>query len=365
MPSCHFTCSLSDGALGAKRAFPQIDSPLLSSAIERVVEVSCLKIEFGEKGLLLTRVDAEIAPLLALLQNIIGKKRDLAFRASSKKHEQQEGHISLVSERKKFVHKLRKSVLYAQNKERLMKCLLFFALTFGLVAEERGDSLLEITQPQDRFEEDQSDEEIANFIETPKIEVQESVDDTVDREMAAILQKEEVAEEDLEERVPEIEDLSHLAKRPSVTIAEPQASDTASAYEKLPISVVDKQRISAILTTMAENSVFKLLFQKKQLEKWGREINHVHPIRFLGSVFADPRLVHCMFEIRRSGFKWEGFIEGFSQRFLEELNAGNVQAYIPGLAESLHLNSRDLMTYVQYKDFEGLVLHLMEKSRQR
>lgn len=189
-------------------------------------------------------------------------------------------------------------------------------------------------------------------------------------EESQLLTKHPVVEESQEEIAPQVEDLSHLAKRPTVQVVEPEATEaktqaSASAYDTLPISVVEKQKIHAILTTMAENNVFKLLFQKKQLEKWGREIHHVHPVRFLGSVFSDPRLVNCMFEIRRSGFKWDGFIEGFSQRFLAELKRGNVNQYIPGFSASLHLNERDVMAYVNFKDFEGLVLYLMEKCRQQ
>ena len=252
-----------------------------------------------------------------------------------------------------------------------MKIFLTLMAATTLIAEEPiqevtpAEVVVEIEEVDPKFEQDQSQEEVADLIETPEVEASPSLDSKVDQEMASILKSEEIKEEELEEVAPQVEDLSHLAKRPSVTIAQAPEPETENAYEMLPISIAERQKISAILTTMAENNVFKLLFEKKTLEKLGREIHHVHPIRFLGAVFTDPRLVHCMYEIRRSGFKWDGFIDGFSKRFLAEISDGNVNAYIPGFAASLDMKKEDIMTYVNYKDFEGLVLYLMEKSRQK
>jgi len=132
-------------------------------------------------------------------------------------------------------------------------------------------------------------------------------------------------------------------------------------YDTLPISVEDKEKISKILLTMSENSIFKLLFEKKRLERLGQEVNHVHPIRFLGTVFTDPRLIHALHRIRRSGFKWDGFMDGFSERLMQEVKAKNVNQYIPGLAQTLRVRAEDIQAYINYRDFEGLVLFLLER----
>ena len=82
-------------------------------------------------------------------------------------------------------------------------------------------------------------------------------------------------------------------------------------------------------------------------------------MRFLGTVFSDPRLVHCMYQIRNSGFKWDGFIDGFAERFMQEVRAENINKHIPGFAKSLNVKSEDIQSYVNKNDFEGLVLYLM------
>lgn len=134
-------------------------------------------------------------------------------------------------------------------------------------------------------------------------------------------------------------------------------------YDNLPISNEEKQKIAKILTTMADNNVFQLLFEKKYLERLGQEVHHVHPVRFLGTVFIDPNLVKCMHSIHSSGFKWGGFMDGFAERLKGEIKAGNVNHYIPGLAEKLNVRASDIQAYINTKDIEGLVVFLMEQKK--
>ncbi len=207
-------------------------------------------------------------------------------------------------------------------------------------------------------------QETAQVLEesSPKFEVTSSLGGVIEQNTAKLIQTLSTDELVADEKAPELEDLADLAKKPAVTFADPPSKEEVG-YESLPISVEEKQKIAKILVTMAENNVFSLLFEKKHLERLGHDIRHVHPLRFLGTVFNDPRLVHCMHRIRRSSFKWDGFIDGFTERFKEEIRSGNINAYIPGLAESLDVKSEDLQAYVNYADFQGMVIFLLEKSR--
>ncbi len=211
-----------------------------------------------------------------------------------------------------------------------------------------------------------NEKEVAEILDQDKIEVEptQSLQGVIEKETAQVLQ--EAQKEDSFEGIdPVTEDLALFVKQPTVTISEPIQDQPQESYEQLPITQEEKQKIANILTTMAENNVFKLLFEKKRLERLGHEVNHVHPVRFLGTVFNDPRLVYCMHRIRSSGFKWGGFIDGFSQRFKQELNAGNVNAFIPGLAETLNIPASDIQGYIDHSDIEGLIIFLMEKSRHK
>lgn len=253
--------------------------------------------------------------------------------------------------------------------------------------------LSEETVPEQMDEMQQ--EEVAKILDSEKLENEQaaSLGGMIEEETAQVLQSDSEEEIGYEEAQPSLEEvpaesvvadpepltnegeiaeteevasneenqapLGGAVAEEEVAQAEPVA-EQKDPYETLPISSVEKQKIGKLLTTMAEKSIFKLLFERKHLERLGHEINHVHPIRFLGTVFSDPRLTYCMHEIRKSGFKWDGFIDGFSERFLEEVRAGNINAYIPGLAENLGIDQEKFQALVDKKDFEAMVLFLMK-----
>lgn len=143
--------------------------------------------------------------------------------------------------------------------------------------------------------------------------------------------------------------------RPLIAASPP----TNNPYESLPITAEEKHLISKLLTTMAENNIFMLLLEKKRLEKIGGRIHHVHPLRFLGTVFTDSSLTSCMREIRKSKFKWEGFMDGFTERMRDEARRDQLAPYIPGFAKAVDRNPEQIMSYIQGSDFENLVKFLL------
>lgn len=130
-------------------------------------------------------------------------------------------------------------------------------------------------------------------------------------------------------------------------------------YHQLPITSEEKKMIAKIILTMADNNVFKLLFEKKRLERIGKKIHHVHPIKFLGTVFSDPGLVHHMRKIRESSFKWEGFMDGLSRRMVEENGRDNLKKYLPGFCASISANLETVMSFAEKGDYEGMVSSLL------
>lgn len=134
----------------------------------------------------------------------------------------------------------------------------------------------------------------------------------------------------------------------------------ADAYAQLPINEEEKKLIYKLLHTMAKDNVFQLLMEKKKLEKIGKKINSVHPLRFLGTVFTNQHLKECMHEIKKSGFKWDNFIDGISDRMKEESGRNNLVPYLKGFCTTLQVSYDDVMSYIKGGDFEGLVKYLMK-----
>jgi len=132
-----------------------------------------------------------------------------------------------------------------------------------------------------------------------------------------------------------------------------------NSLSQLPITEDEKGIIDYIITTMAEKNVIKLALMRKTMEKKGDKIHHVHPFRFLEHVFSNPKLKSCMHKIRKSGFKWDGFIDGFSKKMKEEAQKNNLLPYVSALARALNVNPDQIANFIYKKDYEGLVKFFM------
>jgi len=130
-------------------------------------------------------------------------------------------------------------------------------------------------------------------------------------------------------------------------------------YHELPISETDKKAIYKLITTMAEKNVIQLGLKKKSLERIGDQIYHVHPMRFFGYVFSEPDLIYGMYEIKKSYFKWENFIDGMSKKMREEAKKNNLVRYVPGFAKTLAVDPDHVMVFIKNHDWEGFVRYFL------
>ena len=204
-------------------------------------------------------------------------------------------------------------------------------------------------------------EKIESIIESG-VETIFLADPEIEHQSARIIFEDQKIQEGSERGLrPQFIDLAQIDQQ-SATLEKLPNNDLGS-YDELIITAEARGKIEELLQTMAENNVFQLLFLRKRLEKIGREIDFVHPMRFIGTVFSDPRLVRYMREIRKTSFKWDGFVGGFGKRFKAEIKANNVNDYVPGLAKLLGIKEGGIRIYIEHKNFEGLVLYLMRQSR--
>src|SRR5581483_7360484 len=127
----------------------------------------------------------------------------------------------------------------------------------------------------------------------------------------------------------------------------------------LPLSDKEKRFIKSIISTMADKNLIQLVFEKSVLEKKGKRINHVHPLRFMGYILSNPDLKSDVKTIKKSSFKWDAFVDGFAKRMKEELAHGNVYQHIPGFALEIGTTAKHVEEYVNKKDFEGLIRSML------
>ena len=127
----------------------------------------------------------------------------------------------------------------------------------------------------------------------------------------------------------------------------------------LPFSEAEKGIVHKMIIDIAEHNIFELAFHRSEFIKRGEKIRHVHPLRFFGYIFADPQLKKNMTKISESFFKWNGFIDGFSEKIEDEANKNNLMKYLPGFAHHLGIDQDLLAPFIVKREWNKLILFLI------
>jgi hypothetical protein len=135
---------------------------------------------------------------------------------------------------------------------------------------------------------------------------------------------------------------------------------TDIAYKDLVCTEEDKEHIAEIITTMAAKSKFQLLFSQAHLKDLGAQINHVHPLKFISTIFSQERLKECMDSIHDDGFKWGGLMDGLGPSLTRESIKGKLDGYIADFAAEVKVDPAHIKVYFQNRDWENLVRFLMQ-----
>lgn len=107
----------------------------------------------------------------------------------------------------------------------------------------------------------------------------------------------------------------------------------------IPVSKSEKKEIAYIVKTLANDNLISLGFSKSSLEKAGDRIEHIHPYRFLITVFTDEELKAGVHAIRhRGGWTWEGFIDGLTGSLKDEAAKGNLLKYTSEFAQKVNID---------------------------
>lgn len=142
-------------------------------------------------------------------------------------------------------------------------------------------------------------------------------------------------------------------------IKKPPAKQADLTYQELACTEQDQAYIYEIISTMAENGKLNLLFKKTHLKEIGEQINHVHPMKFMSTIFTNPHLKSCMFYIWDDYFKRNGFLDGLGPSLTREADKGKLHQYIKEFAEEVGVPVENIEGYFQAREWEGLVLYLI------
>jgi hypothetical protein len=131
-------------------------------------------------------------------------------------------------------------------------------------------------------------------------------------------------------------------------------------YSELVATMQEKEIIWKIIDTLASNNLLSLGFKKSDLEKKGRQVHHLHPLRFLGTILADPHLRECLKEVRTSSFKWNGFMDGLVPRLELEYHNRRLLQYLPSFCKAMHADVGPVNDFAQEHDWDGMVKFLLK-----
>jgi hypothetical protein len=151
---------------------------------------------------------------------------------------------------------------------------------------------------------------------------------------------------------------------PLAGIIKPPLGGTTKPIGEIPYSALvcteaDKEKIFQIITTIAQHGKITLLFKSSELKRMGAEINHVHPLKFLATVFSNLTLKVYMSEIYGDYFKWNGFMDGLGPSLTNHAQQGKLDFYLNDFAKEVEVAPEALKGFIASLDWESFVCYLM------
>lgn len=134
-----------------------------------------------------------------------------------------------------------------------------------------------------------------------------------------------------------------------------------------PLTTDDVKDIKYIITTLANKPTAKLLFYKSSLDSAGDRVNHVHPLRFLATIFVDEEMKVGIFNMTKKSWVWKEFMKGLSDTLTEENNRANVlPEHVDAFAAIVNIDVSliaDLVERAKWEDFvQALIKHIPRKK---
>lgn len=126
-------------------------------------------------------------------------------------------------------------------------------------------------------------------------------------------------------------------------------------YTKLSMSETDRQKTYDLIHKMGTLSWGSLLYRMRDMNKLGDDVDHVHPMRFIGYICGNDHLKSCLREVKGSSLKWTRFVDGFGGKMNKNFDANNLLKHIPGLCHETGANYDEVERLIQSRSWEALI----------
>lgn len=143
----------------------------------------------------------------------------------------------------------------------------------------------------------------------------------------------------------------------------PERSQKEIAYHDLVCTEQDRANIWEIVTTVGKTSKLGLVPKTGHLKRLGAQINHVHPLKFLGTIFSQSDLKVCMKDIFDDYFKRSSFMDDLAPALSREANKGKLMAHLEPFSKEIGQhphNTHHIRAYFQSQEWENFVRFLIK-----
>ena len=130
----------------------------------------------------------------------------------------------------------------------------------------------------------------------------------------------------------------------------------------VPVTPQEKKDLSYILNTLARNSWASILGSKPALDKAGDRIDHLHPLRFLMTIFTDEELKADISAVKSKKIIWKKFFSGLEESLKQESQRNNMRPeYITDFANTVGINVNLINPSIKDKNWKEFVNILIDK----
>lgn len=154
-------------------------------------------------------------------------------------------------------------------------------------------------------------------------------------------------------------------KEPRMSLSQVCSQVKKSAcYEDLPCSSKERSTIEKILTILDTDSALSIIPKISLLRALENQIDHLHPLKFLGIIFSEEKLkqkVNRIFQDQFKGFHQQGFLMGI-EKGMGRYSVAELNPYLDGWARSIGATREEVAPLIQSQEWGRLVRHCLNLS---
>jgi hypothetical protein len=136
---------------------------------------------------------------------------------------------------------------------------------------------------------------------------------------------------------------------------------SSSRDYSVPVTADEKADLAYITSTLGRSSLAGIASSKSSLKKAGDRIDHLHPLRFLMTIFTDEELKADISAIRSRGWIWDKFFDGLEGSLKDESKRDNIRPeFIEDFANTVGINPGLIQPAIQEKRWKALVNILID-----